>query len=223
MLRGTAIQPPLVWFHARHSAPNARTHRAHSHHLTGCWPRTHPRPGDGKAEESQGAPRRAPLTPVVKFMRYVVASGLGVTCSFCHGAPNVPFDSIDFASDERPTKRTAREMLRMVARSTVVSCCRRFRTGARRRSRYSASPATADFAAAHARGYAGDGDRPVRARLRACDVRPDQAALHGPLCVRFRAALANTLATRLIEQNKLPEAQRMLELNIREHPTPGTR
>ena len=53
---------------------------------------------------------------VVKFMRFVVASGLGVTCSYCHGAPNVPFDSIDFASDERPTKRTAREMLRMVAR-----------------------------------------------------------------------------------------------------------
>ena len=53
---------------------------------------------------------------VVKFMRFVVASGLGVSCSYCHGAPNVPFDSIDFASDERPTKRTAREMLRMVAR-----------------------------------------------------------------------------------------------------------
>src|SRR5690349_25068049 len=53
---------------------------------------------------------------VVKFMRFIVASGLGVTCSYCHGAPNVPFDSIDFASDERQTKRTAREMLRMVAR-----------------------------------------------------------------------------------------------------------
>jgi len=56
---------------------------------------------------------------VVKFMRFVVASGLGVSCSYCHGAPNVPFDSVDFASDERPTKRTAREMLRMVARINV--------------------------------------------------------------------------------------------------------
>src|SRR5688572_9328038 len=53
---------------------------------------------------------------VVKLMRFEVASGLGVSCNFCHGAPGVPFDSIDFASDERATKRTAREMMRMVAR-----------------------------------------------------------------------------------------------------------
>src|SRR5688572_13959060 len=53
---------------------------------------------------------------VVKIMRTVVASGLGVNCAYCHGAPGVPFDSIDFASDERPTKRTAREMMRMAAR-----------------------------------------------------------------------------------------------------------
>src|SRR5258705_9581048 len=53
---------------------------------------------------------------VVTIMRRVVASGLGVTCSFCHGAPDVPFDSIDFSSDERDTKRTAREMMRMVSR-----------------------------------------------------------------------------------------------------------
>src|SRR5262245_55105373 len=53
---------------------------------------------------------------VVRIMRFVVASGLGVTCSYCHGAPGVPFDSIDFASDERPTKQIAREMLRMTGR-----------------------------------------------------------------------------------------------------------
>jgi len=47
---------------------------------------------------------------IVKIMRFTVASGLGVTCGYCHGAPGVPFDSIDFASDERQTKRTAREM-----------------------------------------------------------------------------------------------------------------
>jgi len=47
---------------------------------------------------------------VVTIMRFTVASGLGVTCGYCHGAPDVPFDSIDFASDERQTKRTAREM-----------------------------------------------------------------------------------------------------------------
>src|SRR5215212_2080233 len=53
---------------------------------------------------------------IVTIMRFVVASGLGVSCNFCHGAPGVPFDSIDFASDERPTKRTAREMMRMASR-----------------------------------------------------------------------------------------------------------
>src|SRR5215213_7244233 len=53
---------------------------------------------------------------VVTIMRFEVASGLGVSCNFCHGAPGVPFDSIDYASDERQTKRTAREMMRMVSR-----------------------------------------------------------------------------------------------------------
>src|SRR5690349_4599356 len=75
------------------------------------------------AQMDMGKPKNLKVLPadltrdsVVKVMRFLVASGLGVTCSFCHGAPNVPFDSIDFASDERQTKRTAREMLRMVAR-----------------------------------------------------------------------------------------------------------
>src|SRR5690349_23941334 len=53
---------------------------------------------------------------VVTIMRSVVASGLGVSCNYCHGAVGVPFDSIDYASDERQTKRTAREMMRMVSR-----------------------------------------------------------------------------------------------------------
>src|SRR4029453_17549466 len=61
-------------------------------------------------------PADLPRDSVVKIMRYLVAGGLGVSCNFCHGAPNVPFDSIDFASDERQTKRTAREMMRMMAR-----------------------------------------------------------------------------------------------------------
>ncbi len=72
-------------------------------------------PARAEAQEPADKPKNLKVLPadltrdsVVKFMRFVVASGLGVTCSYCHGAPNVPFDSIDFASDERPTKRTAR-------------------------------------------------------------------------------------------------------------------
>jgi hypothetical protein len=78
------------------------------------------RPGHSQAGQK---PRNLRVLPadlsrdsVVTIMRFVVASGLGVSCSFCHGAVGVPFDSIDYASDERQTKRTAREMMRMVAR-----------------------------------------------------------------------------------------------------------
>lgn len=40
---------------------------------------------------------------------------LGVRCSFCHmGEEGMPLAEYDFASDEKPTKRKAREMLRMV-------------------------------------------------------------------------------------------------------------
>ncbi len=45
------------------------------------------------------------------------ASGLGVRCPFCHvGEEGQPLSTFDFPSDERPTKRKAREMLRMVQR-----------------------------------------------------------------------------------------------------------
>jgi len=45
------------------------------------------------------------------------ALGLGVRCTYCHVAPNdqAPLDSINFASDDKRTKRAARVMLDMVA------------------------------------------------------------------------------------------------------------
>lgn len=42
-----------------------------------------------------------------------VASGLGVRCTHCHVGPD-NLQGMDFASDEKDTKRTARLMLRMV-------------------------------------------------------------------------------------------------------------
>jgi tetratricopeptide (TPR) repeat protein len=43
------------------------------------------------------------------------AIGLGVRCEHCHmGQPGQPLATFDFASDEKPTKLKAREMLRMV-------------------------------------------------------------------------------------------------------------
>jgi hypothetical protein len=43
------------------------------------------------------------------------ALGLGVRCQFCHvGEEGQPLSTFDFKSDEKPTKRTARVMFRMV-------------------------------------------------------------------------------------------------------------
>ncbi len=43
------------------------------------------------------------------------AMGLGVRCETCHvGEPNTPLDTFDFESDEKPMKRKARQMIRMV-------------------------------------------------------------------------------------------------------------
>jgi tetratricopeptide (TPR) repeat protein len=155
---------------------------------------------------------------VVKFMRFIVASGLGVTCSYCHGAVGVPFDSIDFASDERDTKRTAREMMRMVARINTELL-----------------PA-----------IPGRGTPPLEVRCITCHrgaqrplmledtlgtilsrFGPDSTvATYDRLKQRYMGRFAydfgqgplNVLAARLVEQNRLPEARLMLELNIREHP-----
>ena len=56
------------------------------------------------------------MTPieVVGFMRNVTGA-LGVRCTFCHvGEEGRPLTTYDFASDDKPTKREAREMIRMV-------------------------------------------------------------------------------------------------------------
>jgi len=43
------------------------------------------------------------------------ATGLGVRCEHCHvGEPGQPLSTFDFASDDKETKRKARQMIRMV-------------------------------------------------------------------------------------------------------------
>jgi tetratricopeptide (TPR) repeat protein len=55
-------------------------------------------------------PVRALLDTMGSFTR-----ALGVRCTYCHvGEEGQPLSSFDFASDEKPTKNKAREMLRMV-------------------------------------------------------------------------------------------------------------
>ena len=60
-------------------------------------------------------PHNTPVTEVLGIMRNFT-SDLGVRCGFCHvGKEGAPISSYDFASDEKRTKRTARQMMLMVA------------------------------------------------------------------------------------------------------------
>jgi hypothetical protein len=181
----------------------------------------------GRSAQSQLAerPKNLKVLPadltrdsVVKIMRFVVAGGLGVSCAYCHGAPNVPFDSIDFASDERQTKRTAREMMRMVGRINDELLPNVPGRGT--------PPITIQCVTCHRRA-----PRPLMLEDTLATVLaafgPDSAvATYDRLKARYMGRFAydfgqaslNALALRLIDQKRLAEARRMLELNIREHP-----
>ena len=59
-------------------------------------------------------PKDTPVMQVVGQMRNITMA-LGVRCPFCHvGEEGRPLSTFDFASDEKPTKRTARQMMLMV-------------------------------------------------------------------------------------------------------------
>jgi photosynthetic reaction center cytochrome c subunit len=59
-------------------------------------------------------PTNTPVMQVVGMMRNF-AGALGVRCQFCHvGQEGMPLAQFDFAKDEKRTKLTARQMMRMV-------------------------------------------------------------------------------------------------------------
>src|SRR3954466_11316876 len=59
-------------------------------------------------------PKSTPVIQVVGMMRNF-AGALGVRCQFCHvGQEGMPLGQFDFAKDEKRTKLTARQMMRMV-------------------------------------------------------------------------------------------------------------
>src|SRR5256712_4102640 len=59
-------------------------------------------------------PKNTPVMQVVGMMRNF-AGALGVRCQFCHvGQEGIPLGQFDFAKDEKRTKLTARQMMRMV-------------------------------------------------------------------------------------------------------------
>ena len=67
-----------------------------------------------KLENLQVLPADSTPQEVIAVMRGF-AGGLGVRCQYCHvGEESLALSDFDFPSDEKPTKRKAREMLRMV-------------------------------------------------------------------------------------------------------------
>jgi hypothetical protein len=63
----------------------------------------------------QVLPKSLPISVLIDTMGKFTRA-LGVRCSYCHvGPPDAPMANLDFASDDKPEKRKAREMLRMVA------------------------------------------------------------------------------------------------------------
>lgn len=61
----------------------------------------------------QVLPKDMPRGQVVQIMR-TVAGALGVRCDYCHvEPPDGNFQNTDFASDEKETKKVAREMMKM--------------------------------------------------------------------------------------------------------------
>ena len=66
------------------------------------------------ATNLQVIPKGTPVMQVLGQMRNITGA-LGVRCVFCHvGEEGQPLSAFNFASDEKPTKLTARQMMRMV-------------------------------------------------------------------------------------------------------------
>ncbi len=66
-------------------------------------------------ENLQVLPEDMEVRELIDIMRRF-AIGLGVRCHYCHvGSEGQPLAEFDFVSDDKPEKRTARQMLRMVA------------------------------------------------------------------------------------------------------------
>lgn len=168
-------------------------------------------------------PKDWPRDSVVAVMR-TFANGLGVRCQYCHvGREGMPLDSFDFASDEKPTKETAREMMRMVARinDDVAK--------ARIKSTSTSAPVRVGCITCH-RGAA----RPLMLEdtlRRVADAQGVDSAVaayralrerhHGRFAYDFGEGSLATLARDLAAANKLTDARRFAELNAELYPQSG--
>jgi hypothetical protein len=162
-------------------------------------------------------PRATPVLEVIGMMRDISFS-LGVRCQYCHvGEEGKPLATFDFASDEKRTKKAARQMMGMVkaingsldtlperpAQKVDVTC----RTCHRGVSR----PVPLSTILVEA-GSTGGADSAVRA----------YAALreryYGRDAYDFSEGTLNVTAYRLGRAGKFPESAAMFDLNERYFP-----
>lgn len=144
-----------------------------------------------------------------------MTSALGVTCQFCHqGSPtSSALDSVDFASDAKAAKATARRMMRMVARiNDEVDHIRPARTDGALRVNcitcHRASPRPQMLEDTLGRVVAAAGvDSAVRtyAALR--------ERYYGRFAYDFGERSLTVLSASLVASGKLTEARRILQLN----------
>ncbi|MBS1524746.1 MAG: c-type cytochrome [Bacteroidetes bacterium] len=70
------------------------------------------KPDDGDFTNLQVLPKDISKPAMNEIMVGEFEDALGVSCRFCH-APNKDGDGLDYASDAKPEKQIARQMLRM--------------------------------------------------------------------------------------------------------------
>lgn len=70
------------------------------------------KPADDHYKNLQVLPKNISEAAMNKIMVGEFEDALGVSCGFCH-APNKEGDGLDYASDAKPEKQIARQMLRM--------------------------------------------------------------------------------------------------------------
>ena len=164
-------------------------------------------------------PKAMPVTQVLGVMRNF-AGDLGVRCTFCHvekeGQPSLA--NVDFASDEKRTKKVARQMMLMVQEvnrrvdtlpghtttSLQVSCATCHRGVSR--------PAPLATVLVET-GTASGADSAVRA------YKALKTKYYGRASYDFGEGSLNTAAFRLAQAKKYDEATALLNLNEEQFPT----
>jgi hypothetical protein len=174
-------------------------------------------PGEERAQNLQVLPDTMSHDAVIAVMRNFTTS-LGVRCSHCH----VPYDpakpdSLNFASDARPTKDVARGMMRMVREINgellpeIPNLDSPMQVGCMTCHRGAPRPlALEDTLLTLVQRQGADSAAAVYGRLR--------AQYYGRSTFDFGERSLSVLAQRLGTQGRQAEARRILELNAQQFP-----